>query len=952
MAEYDGEIRIKTKIDNADIQPKMAQVTTALEKSSEKVEKLQGKFDSFSSKIEESKEKIAEFEQKLEDIKNLEVPTEEYKKISTELEKAQSNLESAKEELQQMRDLGFKDDNLQYYIKQVEEAAEKVHKLVDAKEKMKSEKTAFIDQTSTDAYQKIIDKLNDQKQKTEDLIASQSKVKEEIDAEIAEQNRLKEIFNSATVINQKLVDLLKEEKELEAQIADMKKAGLTAGYDKYDESVKKLSEVREEIKQINSEQKKVGSEAKQIEKVGKSAKKASDLMTTFLSRFKGITLSLLVFNWITKGFNVMVAAFKEGIQNMAKYSDNFNSKMSEMKSAINTLKASLGTLAAPIVSAVVPAIVSLCNWLTTAINKINELIAALSGKSTWTKAKKQATDYAKSLDKTSGSAKKAAGALAAFDDLNVLQKNDSSGGSGSGVSDLYEEVPASGDLTKKLQPFLDYLKKTKASIEKGWSDTWKKLDISSQFVNIKTSAESIKNTLADIFTDRFVLASVDNFVQTVATSLGSMAASVTSIGATIAENFVGGMAIFLENNSWDIKGYIQKMFDVSADIVEIAAEGLEAFANVFSVFGDENGQQITANLIQIFADAFMMVTENAAKFARDIIDCIVTPFVENQDALKTALDGLLCVIADLTSTISDGVQHVTEKITELYDEHIHPFIENVKNGMSELIEKFLEFWNTYIQPILENLALMFEDTYENHLKPVFDNIIEIIGIVIDILNDLWTNILQPIIAWIIENILPIILPIIENLNQNIKDSVDFILDLINFLLSGIKLVFSALQILFTKDTDKVLRQTEKSVKNFVNSIIQMFENMVNRVINGINSLISGFNSIGFDLPDFLGGGSWHPSIPTIPTVSLPRLANGGITTGRTLAEIGEAGREAVLPLENNTGWMDDLAAKLASKMPDYSGAKKVVLAVDGKEFARINLPYLQDEEIRLGIAEG
>lgn len=565
------------------------------------------------------------------------------------------------------------------------------------------------------------------------------------------------------------------------------------------------------------------------------------------------------------------------------------------------------------------------------------------------------------VDATKKAAKAAKGALAPFDDLSVLQKNTSSGsGSGSGGSsgmqiqlvDPSSQTSAIDQIQNKYKKFFDYINKLKDNFVKGFQSSWNKLDVSSQFENIRKSAESIKNTLTDIFTDRFVLASVDNFVQTVATSLGSMAASVTSIGATIAENVVSGMAIFLENNSWDIKGYIQKMFDVSADIVELAAEGLEAFANVFSVFGDENGQQITANLIQIFADAFMMVTENAAKFARDIIDCIVTPFVENQDALKTALDGLLCVIADLTSTISDGVQHVTEKITELYDEHIHPFIENVKNGMSELIEKFLEFWNTYIQPILENLALMFEDTYENHLKPVFDNIIEIIGIVIDILNDLWTNILQPIIAWIIENILPIILPIIENLNQNIKDSVDFILDLINFLLSGIKLVFSALQILFTKDTDKVLRQTEKSVKNFVNSIIQMFENMVNRVINGINSLISGFNSIGFDLPDFLGGGSWHPSIPTIPTVSLPRLANGGITTGRTLAEIGEAGREAVLPLENNTGWMDDLASKLASKMPDYSGAKTVVLAVDGKEFARINLPYLQDEEIRLGIAEG
>lgn len=568
-------------------------------------------------------------------------------------------------------------------------------------------------------------------------------------------------------------------------------------------------------------------------------------------------------------------------------------------------------------------------------------------------------------DATKKAAKAAKGALAPFDDLNVLQKDTSSGsssgsggssGGGSGMQiqpvDPSAQTSAIDQIQNKYQKFFDYINKLKDNFLKGFQSSWDELDVSSQFENIRKSAESIKNTLADIFTDPFVLASVDNFVQTVAYSLGSMAASVTSIGATIAENFVGGMAIFLENNSWDIKGYIQKMFDVSADIAALAADGLEAFANVFSVFGDENGQQITANLIQIFSDAFMMVTENAAKFGKDIIDCIVTPFVENQDALKDALDGLLGVISDLTTTISDGVQHVTDKITELYDEHIHPFIENVKNGMSELIEKFLEFWNTYVQPILQNLALMFEDTYENHLKPVFDNIFEIMGIVIDILNDLWTNILQPIIAWIIENVLPVILPIIENLSQNIKDSVDFILDLINFLLAGVKLVFAAIHALLTKDTDKALRQTEKSVKDFVNSVIQMFENMVNRVINGINSLISGFNSIGFDLPDFLGGGSWHPSIPTIPTVNLPRLANGGVTTGMTLAEIGEAGREAVLPLENNTGWMDDLASKLASKMPDYSGAKTVVLAVDGKEFARINLPYLQDEEIRLGIAEG
>lgn len=862
MAEYDGEIRIKTLIENGEASSKLMQMESQFQKLARESDK---------------------FSKTLKDLASQKIPTEEYKAVQMQIEKDTASLDKLLARMDKFLETGGSSKSTTFKRMQyeVEELTNSIKYAKGELAAMESSGTAFIDPTTTEEYSKVSEKLLDVQSKQE-------------------------------VLNQKMRETVANEKS-------------------------------------------IGAGAKDIEKVGKSAKKSSGLISDMAKRIKQTVVSFAIFGAVMKVSQTISKVFTEGIQNMAKYSSEFNGKMSEMASASATLKNSIGALTAPIISALTPAIVTLCTWLTNAINAMNRFIAAISGKSTWTKAKKQQVDYAASLDKTAGSAKKAAGALAAFDDLNVLQKNDSgsgSGGTGSGGSDLYEEVPTGKELSDKIQPFIDYLKKLKVSIKNGWDETWSNLDVSLQFDNIKSSIESIKNSFLNIFSDSEVSASVDNFAMTFSRSLGSISASVVSIGATIAENLLGGISIYLESNSENIKNYIIDMFDIASDISVLASQGADAFANVFSVFGDENGQQITANLIQIFSDAFMMVTENAAKFGKDIIDCIVTPFVENQDALKDALDGLLGVIADLTTTISDGVQHVTDKITELYDEHIHPFIVNVKNGMSELIEKFLEFWNTYVQPILQNLALMFEDTYENHLKPVFDNIFEIMGIVIDILNDLWTNILQPIIAWIIENVLPVILPIIKNLSQNIKDSVDFILDLINFLLAGVKLVFAAIHALLTKDTDKALRQTEKSVKDFVNSVIQMFENMVNRVINGINSLISGFNSIGFDLPDFLGGGSWHPSIPTISTVNLPRLANGGVTTGMTLAEIGEAGKEAVLPLENNTGWMDDLASKLASKMPDYSGAKTVVLAVDGKEFARINLPYLQDEEIRLGIAEG
>ena len=932
MAEYDGEIRIKTLIENGEASSKLMQMESQFQKLAREASNVS---------------------EKMRELAKAKIPTEEYKNLGKQFDSLVSKGQNLSEKLKETEKYT---PSKQYKeaTKQLEELRSKLSQLQNRQEKF----LATGGNKKSRTYKAM-------QYDVEDLSKSIAYVRGEIKS--MEQTGEDKTLSSKWVdLKNKMAETGKEAANVKAQMRELESSGKAYSDPTKTEEYKKLSNklagitdqqnvLNQKMRETVVNEKSIGAGAKDIEKVGKSAKKSSGLISDMAKRIKQTVISFAIFGAVMKVSQTISKAFTEGIQNMAKYSSEFNGKMSEMASASATLKNSIGALTAPIISALTPAIVTLCTWLTNAINAMNRFIAAISGKSTWTKAKKQQVDYAASLDKTAGSAKKAAGALAAFDDLNVLQKNDSgssSGGTGSGGSDLYEEVPTGKELSDKIQPFIDYLKKLKVSIKNGWDETWNNLDVSLQFDNIKSSIESIKNSFLNIFSDSEVSASVDNFAMTFSRSLGSISASVVSIGATIAENLLGGISIYLESNSENIKNYIIDMFDIASDISVLASQGADAFANVFSVFGDENGQQITANLIQIFSDAFMMVTENAAKFGKDIIDCIVTPFVENQDALKDALDGLLGVIADLTTTISDGVQHVTDKITELYDEHIHPFIENVKNGMSELIEKFLEFWNTYVQPILQNLALMFEDTYENHLKPVFDNIFEIMGIVIDILNDLWTNILQPIIAWIIENVLPVILPIIENLSQNIKDSVDFILDLINFLLAGVKLVFAAIHALLTKDTDKALRQTEKSVKDFVNSVIQLFESMVNHVVNGLNSLISGFNSIGFDLPDFLGGGSWHPSIPTIPTVNLPRLANGGVTTGMTLAEIGEAGKEAILPLENNTGWMDDLASKLASKMPDYSGAKTVVLAVDGKEFARINLPYLQDEEIRLGIAEG
>lgn len=143
--------------------------------------------------------------------------------------------------------------------------------------------------------------------------------------------------------------------------------------------------------------------------------------------------------------------------------------------------------------------------------------------------------------------------------------------------------------------------------------------------------------------------------------------------------------------------------------------------------------------------------------------------------------------------------------------------------------------------------------------------------------------------------------------------------------------------IMTGDWELVWLGAKQIFFGFVKGIAQMFENMVNRIIDGINAM-------GFDMPDWLGGKSWHPSISHISiSDKIPQLATGGITNRPTTALIGEAGREAVLPLENNTEWMDTLASKI-------SGSNQIVINFEGDlaSLARILNPVLTKESQRIG----
>lgn len=108
---------------------------------------------------------------------------------------------------------------------------------------------------------------------------------------------------------------------------------------------------------------------------------------------------------------------------------------------------------------------------------------------------------------------------------------------------------------------------------------------------------------------------------------------------------------------------------------------------------------------------------------------------------------------------------------------------------------------------------------------------------------------------------------------------------------------------FSKIGTNIANAISSSVKAGINGVIGMIEGTINTGINLINGAIRLINKIpGVD-------------INRISRLELPRLAKGGIVTRSTIAEIGEDGAEAVVPLEKNTEWIDKLAAKVNGGNP-------------------------------------
>lgn len=860
-------------------------------------------------------------------------------------------------------------------IAKVERLKQLEQEIADLKKVNRTEGYADYDDRIKEASQlrQDIREYNNELTKTDTQRKAEAEELAKIEAVAAEEQRLADIKANATVSDQEILAVLERRKQLMAEIKDMEKVGVGFGYQEYENANKELQEINQKVKDYRKNLEKVPEKFENMRKSANKAfnaaasgtKKSSGLLSTFTSRFKGLALSLLIFNQISKAFNAMVSGMKKGFENLAGYSDSYAQSVQGMKNAMSTLGNQFAAAFSPIVQMVIPWLNSLIGALTTAMTYVSQFFAILGGKSTFTKAKKVQDSYNKSLGGTAAAADKARGALAKFDDLDVLEKKNDSGGGGGGAgdvaTDLFEEVPVDNEVQSWLDNILDKLKTLQGIFAQGF---WDGLgDWGNKWENIKTNASSIKDILAGIWTDPSVLSSANAWIESVLNMLGTLAGSVASIGLTIAENITGGISQYLDENKETIKEHLITMFDIGTEVNNMFSELFTSIAFVFEGFASEQGQQLTANIIGIFVGAFDGILEIAAKLARDILNVFIQPFVENKEEFRTALEGFLTVLSEVTGTIRKGIEDTFKKLNEVYDEHLKPFFDSIAEGLTYLAEQFMIFWNEQVQPVLDEWAEMFDTLWQEHIQPALDNFIELLGEVADFLKMVWENIFVPFLDWVIQNILPWALKITDGVVKALMAAAGGIADIINGVITVFRGVIEFLTGVFTGDWDKawnglvtIMKGIEDQFKGIINGILGAVEEMANGVVRAMNTVIHSLNSLHFDFPDWipgkLGGKSFSLNLQEIPTVSIPRLATGAVIRGGNpfMAVLGDQPAGKV----NIEAPLDTIKQAVREELSSTNlggtggGTLQLILNVNGEEFARATLNDWLSEMDRQG----
>lgn len=609
--------------------------------------------ESFDGKVGPMRETISALEEKLEQLGKARLPTEDYQWLQTEIAKAEKELDKLLNKEAAYEDLDVSKSSqkwktLQYSIEQTERKLEEYRAEAAQMEENGTSHTSGADSAEYDQLSTALDA-----------------VKEKLDGMVQKVERGTSAF---------------------AKFGSIIGKGVVGG-----------------LKGMVSM---LGKGAAAMLKLSLRAKK------THSSFNNGIGTLLRYGLGVRSLFTLMSklrSALVDGYKNLARYSSRTNAAISSLMSALTRLKNSFAAAFDPILRAAAPALVTLINLISNAVSKIGMLTAALTGAKTFTKATTIQEDYAKSLDKTSKSAKKAKAVLASFDELNILDDNSSDSTKDDGSVDpskMFEQVP----IDSAVLDFADKLKK--AFEEADWKGLGTLLGD-----KINELVDSVDWSGWGTKIGKGMNAAIQTLYYTVDT------VDWVNIGKHLAE----AVNSIINEVDWDIFGrLLAKKFTVALDVAGGFLKELDwtavlqAFTSGFSGFYNELqewleskdwhriGEIITAKLsdalrngnvegaVKSFFDAFTEAINSLAdlmdgidfyQVAKDLVEMLIRAVSGvSWDELTEALGRLIgesidAVIQILAGSLADVGNYFKEKTQEVGGDAVAGFFFGIKDAI-------------------------------------------------------------------------------------------------------------------------------------------------------------------------------------------------------------------------------------------------------------------------------
>lgn len=720
------------------------------------------------------------------------------------------------------------------------------------------------------------------------------------------------------------------------------KAGYGLGDAPYDKALAGLQRAKNAMQDykkkllgVDNEQKKASKSGSKLNKSLKGTEKASRGARIGIGRMLATSV---LFSTVFRAISAVTGGLKEGMDNLAQYSDDTNKALSMLMSSMTQLKNSFGTAFSPLVEYAAPALTQFINLLSQAVTWTAQLLAALTGKDTFVKAVKVQQDYADSLDKTKDETKDAAKetekAIAPFDKLIQITTG------------------------KKKKEDKNELKP---------EDMFTTEEVSN---DIKLQAEAIKDTLGKLF-DPLKESWLENGPQ-VMSSLQNTFSAIKQLASDVGASFM---------QVWNVEGYGKRITD---DLLITFANLSDTVGNLVRNFDTAwKSGDIGTNIMRHLGDIILEITgffrEASESLKEWSADLDFTPLLESFDRVLVAIRPIVSDVGDLllwflNSILLPIAKWGAEQALPTVFDLISAALKTIHSVIDALKPLGVWLWESFLQPLgkwtgkiiisaLEKIVewlTKFSDWIDKHQTEV---------------ENITLSVLAFFAAWKVTEFVSGIAQLISKFGGfiQISETVIGVLSRLDLKFGAIVLVVGSIIYLASqvaKAWDKMTPEEKLATKIIavagaialvVAAVAAGLHDFSTMAIAGsiaaiagisIAGIASGANSRGTSYSRYSSSGRYPMSAYAAVPYRMPMLATGTVVpprAGMFAAILGDNTKEPeiVSPLSTMKQALKEALAE--SNMSSGNQIAKAELILDGTKFGQLVVKFGNNEKNRVGV---